>query len=410
MPLSSIDHLRGEIETLQQKLPPLPREVDKRKALFQTKSYQEEVETSVETLLPKIVEHPCFSEALTALKGIENPEKSGTFLSVLPENKYHYHNYYHSYNVLKDSLYLAFAEQISSQSIINLAISAVFHDIGYIEDPDYYARLPDNIRPDFKLLELIPGRFYHNETIGAKTAVAMMRNYNRTSDTIHFQDQDIRLVQEAIMATELQEAILPCFRHEMESEAKFPVQIAPQNHPFANYLLDGDLGNVWKREIIVASEAVFLEVQAINNVLEQYRYNGDVTIDITAHNLQGEVRTDFEKYISYLESRSNFAAFSLRLLLAKKLLSDFAHTVYENKHLYNEMAQRQQLLFLKTLLQTCRQTEKMLENHTSDYPENVLPELVKELYDLSNHIEQCDLPCTRQRLERVRQLQRKTIK
>lgn len=398
--IPAFDHASREIENQKKKLPALPSNLSERKKLFLTSEYQQKVEEVSQNIIAILQQQLFIAEPLVALQGIPDESTPGIFLSTLSKEIYHYHNYDHSYHVLEDSIQVAVADQVDSHTIIKLAIAAVCHDLGYIEDHRYYEQLPEHTRPVFQLLKILPGKYHHNEEIGAQMAENMMMRYNELSGNIYFNETDRQEVWSAIMATELKEIEVKNLEATqiLDGQRKFPVQIPPPNHPFAAYLLDGDLGNMWKRDIVISSEPVFQEIRARETI--------ETGVDLGTKKINP---TDFEQYVQYVDARLSFSIFSFRLLTAKELYSLFARSVYHHLQLQNEMLQRQQLVFLKKIQQLARIFDDMTKKNKVEQKKELLS-LQEEFYKLSKDITKCDPACMKKRMQNAEALGKKLQK
>lgn len=130
------------------------------------------------------------------------------------ENHY-YHHYEHALDVMQRAVYLAKKEGLNEQEIEILALSALFHDTGFIIQYD------------------------KNEPIGAKIA----QNYLKM---MMYDRNKIELIEEIILAT--------------DPDYKTPKNI------YEKIIKDADLDNLWRKDFWDKTNNLNQELEAIKNI------------------------------------------------------------------------------------------------------------------------------------------------
>ena len=133
---------------------------------------------------------------------------------MLPLDRLYYHQYEHTLSVMERAIYLWEKEWISQKELELLAISALFHDTGFVI------------------------QYEDNEAIGAKIA----QNYLRT---ILYPEADIKTIQSIIMAT---------------------VPTAEPQNLLEKIIKDADMDNLWRDDFFDISERLKRERETIKNI------------------------------------------------------------------------------------------------------------------------------------------------
>ena len=129
-----------------------------------------------------------------------------------------YHRASHTYDVLSEAILLAVIDKLDSHSIELLALAAVFHDTGYIEQST------------------------QNEPIGVRYAKYYMEKSG-------YSPMDIEVVAAAIMDTTMH--FIPALSTIIQ---------VPTTH-LGRYLADADLGNFGRDDFLEKSKSVFAELK-----------------------------------------------------------------------------------------------------------------------------------------------------
>lgn len=134
---------------------------------------------------------------------------------LLPLENHYYHSYWHAVDVMNRAIYLAKKEWLSQSDIEILALSALFHDTGFVIQYD------------------------NNEIFWARIA----KNYLKS---VFYPIEKINLIEKIILATD------PAYKN-------------PQNY-YEEIIKDADMDNLWRDDFLEKNNDIKREIEIIKNI------------------------------------------------------------------------------------------------------------------------------------------------